>query len=133
MGIRDEHLTWVVDQLSELGPVAVRRMFGGAGLYFDGRFFGLVDDDVVYFKVGEDNRLDYVERGMEAFRPGAGEASMRYFEVPGDVLEDQAELAEWARKALAAAQAPAGRKPAAKARPKARVKSSPAASKRSRR
>lgn len=105
MTVRDEHLEWIVDQLSELGPVVVRRMFGGAGLYFEGRIFGIVDDDVVYFKVGDDTRDEYVSRGMEPFRPVPGEASMRYFEVPPDVLEDQSELAAWARKACSVGDA----------------------------
>lgn len=120
MSVRDEQLTWIVDQLAELGPVHVRRMFGAAGLYFDGRIFGIVDDDVVYFKVGDENRLDYVERGMEAFRPTPGEVSMSYFEVPGDVLEDSGELAEWARKACAAGAAAPKKRAASASRKPAR-------------
>ncbi|MGE3143980.1 MAG: TfoX/Sxy family protein [Pseudorhodoplanes sp.] len=37
------------------GPVAVRRMFGGAGLYAQGRMFALVSDGVVYLKAGASN------------------------------------------------------------------------------
>ena len=42
------------DYISELfaafGPVKVRRMFGGAGLFADGMMFGLIDDGVIYLK-----------------------------------------------------------------------------------
>ena len=34
------------------GPVVVRRMFGGAGIYAHGRMFGLVHDGVIYLKAG---------------------------------------------------------------------------------
>lgn len=105
MTVTQDYLGWVIDQLGELGPVLSRRMFGGAGLYLDGVMFGLVDDDAVYFKAGEANRLDFVDRGSLPFQPAPGQASTSWFEVPPDVLEEPSELAEWARKALDAAAA----------------------------
>ncbi|MHC4112773.1 MAG: TfoX/Sxy family protein [Planctomycetota bacterium] len=69
MPVSDEYLTYVIDQLECVGPVQARRMFGGAGLYFDGLFFALVADDVLYFKVDDSNRPDYESAGMGAFRP----------------------------------------------------------------
>ncbi len=119
MSISSEYLEWMVDQLGGLGPVTVRRMFGGAGLYHAGVMFGLVDDDVAYFKVGDANRLDYVERRMRAFSPTPGAMSSTWFEVPGDVLESPSELVEWARQAVDAAAA-ASKKPARKREPAAR-------------
>ena len=78
-----------------------RRMFGGIGLYCDDLFFGIVDDDIVYFKVDDSNRGDYTARGCEAFRPFGDEVtSMNYFRVPSEVLEDVDEIRAWARKAL---------------------------------
>ena len=34
----------------EFGPVSVRRMFGGAGIFVDGLMIGLVSDGVIYLK-----------------------------------------------------------------------------------
>src|SRR5260370_31574652 len=34
-------------------PVAVKRMFGGVGIYADGLMFGLVFDDVIYLRVDQ--------------------------------------------------------------------------------
>ena len=34
----------------EFGPVGVRPMFGGAGLYADGVMFALISDDLIYLK-----------------------------------------------------------------------------------
>ncbi len=93
--------TYVLEQLSALGPVAARAMFGGLGLYHEGYFFGLVDDDVLYLKVDDDTRGDYERAGMGPFRPSAGEGpTMGYYEVPAEVLEDRTALGEWAAKAV---------------------------------
>lgn len=110
MPVSPNFLEFVLDQLSGLGAVHARRMFGGIGLYCDELFFGVIDDDIVYFKVDDSNRGDYIARGAQAFRPIPDAASMSYFQVPSDVLEDVDELRAWARKALAVASATAAAK-----------------------
>jgi DNA transformation protein and related proteins len=105
MAVSSEYLQYVLEQLSGLGGVTARRMFGGIGLYQDQRFFGIITSDTLYFKVDDSNREDYVARGMDAFRPYADKphVSMSYFEVPADTLEDPDECAAWARKSVALA------------------------------
>jgi len=130
MAVSANFLEFVLDQLSGVGAVRSRRMFGGIGLYCDELFFGLVDDDIVYFKVDDSNRADYVARGCEAFRPNADDphaVSMSYFRVPSDVLEDIDELKTWGRKAVMVAAAAAAVKSARSARPRAakRIKKRP--------
>jgi len=107
MAVSREYLDYVHDQLSGLGGVSSRRMFGGAGLYCDEFFFALIDDDTLYLRVNDDNRADYTARGMGQFRPYADrpELSMSYYETPADVLEDPAQLVSWARRSVAAAMA----------------------------
>lgn len=93
---------YVCGQLFRLGPVASKRMFGGAGLYYEGLIFGLVSsEDVLYLKVDETNRARFEERGCTIFAPMPGRPALPYMSVPEDVLEDPAEFAEWAREALA--------------------------------
>jgi DNA transformation protein len=95
----------VLDQLSELGDVKARSMFGGAGLYCCGLFFGLIARDRLYLKVDERNRHDYVEAGMRPFKPYPDRpGTMQYYEVPVGVLESAPDLVRWARKSLAAAR-----------------------------
>ncbi len=107
MPVSEDYLVYVVEQLRPLGTVVSKRMFGGVGLYHDGLFFGLIDDDMLYFKVDDQNRADYEARGRGPFRPFAHKPdyTMSYYEVPGDVMENPEELAGWAEKALAAAAA----------------------------
>ena len=106
MAVTPDYLQYVLEQLGGLAHVTCRRMFGGMGLYCDGVFFGLIDNDTLFFKVDDSNRPDYVARGMAAFRPfrDRPDQSMSYFEVPADALEDRDELATWARKSLLAAE-----------------------------
>ena len=56
MGVSEDYLVYVLDQMGALEGVAARRMFGGAGLYWRGVMIGLVADDVLYFKVDEGSR-----------------------------------------------------------------------------
>jgi DNA transformation protein len=99
MSVSEEYLEYVLDLLTVIEPVQAKRMFGGAGLYHQGLFFGLIADDVLYFKVGDSNKADYEAAGSGPFRP-FGTYAMSYYEVPADVLEDPDELAVWALKAI---------------------------------
>jgi DNA transformation protein and related proteins len=104
MGVSDGFRAFVVDQLADLGDITARAMFGGVGLYCDGRFFGLLAGDVLYLKADEINRPSFEAAGGRAFKPYAHRPeSMNYFSVPVGVLESSDELVKWARQAVAAA------------------------------
>jgi DNA transformation protein len=132
MPVSSDYLSYVLEQLAGLPRVTSRRMFGAIGLYSDGLFFGLIDNDTLFFKVSDSNRGDYLARNMAAFRPfpDKPDLSMSYFTVPADALEDRDELAVWARKSVAvAAASPKPRARAAKTTPaesKRRVRRAPA-------
>jgi len=109
-----DFVQYALRQLQILGPVVARRMFGAHGLYCDERFFALIDNDALYFKVDALSRLDYVAAGMGPFAPLPEKKMDGYYEVPLDVLESRAKLAQWGRKALAAAEAAQQKKSGAK-------------------
>jgi DNA transformation protein len=102
-----DYLAYVVDQFAPFAKLATRRMFGGMGLYWDELFIGLIDDDVLFLKVDDSNRDQYIARGCKAFQPMPDVSSMNYYQVPEDVLEDSDELKHWARQShsIAAQQA----------------------------
>jgi len=101
MAVSSNYLDYVLEQLSCVGPVTSKRMFGGAGIYLDGLFFALVADDALYFKVDDSNRADYEAAGMKPFKPFGDESySMGYFEVPIEVLEDRDQLQHGANESL---------------------------------
>jgi DNA transformation protein len=96
---------FVLDQLSDLGDVVARSMFGGVGLYHRGCFFGIIARDVLYLKVDDTNRLEYVRARMKPFKPFPDRPmTMKYFAVPIEILESAADLVIWARKSVAAAE-----------------------------
>lgn len=107
MPVTTSYREYVADQLAPLGDVVIKRMFGGAGLYFEGKMFGLIDDDTVFLRVDDETRAEFVERHMPALRPVAsdpGKVSQNYYQLPVEVLEDSEALLIWARRAVVAAQ-----------------------------
>ena len=104
MSVSEGYRTYIVEQLGTLPALSTRRMFGGLGLYSGDWFFALIDDDVLYFKVDDANRDDYVSRGMKAFMPFPGQPSLGYFQVPVDVIEEAEDLTRWARRSVEVAQ-----------------------------
>ena len=105
MPVSPDYLAYVIDQFAPVAKLVSRRMFGGIGLYAEGLFFALIDNDVLYLKVDDRNRPDYVARGARPLQPLANDPtySMNYFQLPEDVLEDPDTLRIWARKSLDAA------------------------------
>jgi len=97
--------SFVLDQLSALPEVRAKAMFGAHGLYQAGRFFAILDEGRLYFKVNEQTRAAYAERGMKPFtyEMKGRVMTMSYYEVPPDVLENAAELVAWAERAIRAA------------------------------
>jgi DNA transformation protein len=92
---------FVLDQLAALGGVEARPMFGGAGLYLDGEFFGILYKERLYFRVSADTIANYTRRKMKPFEPFEGRQgrSRRYYEVPIEIVESADDLVTWARAA----------------------------------
>lgn len=84
-----------MEKLAPLGSVTGRGMFGGYGIFFDGKMFALIANDTLYFKAGDANRQRYSDAGSAQFMD-----RMPYFEVPVDVLEDDDALREWANESI---------------------------------
>jgi DNA transformation protein len=97
-GFRD----FVQDQLSGLGPVSIRSMFGGAGVYADGVMFALIAFDTLYLKADDTTTADFEAAGSEPFTyEGKGKPiRMSYWQVPERLFEDPDDMLDWARKAL---------------------------------
>jgi DNA transformation protein len=105
--------TLVLDQLSRAMPrIRARPMFGGVGIYSGEIFFALIADDTVYFKVDDSTRPDFEACGMGPFRPfGDDGGTMKYYQLPEDLLEDPDALRPWAEKAVSIARQHKTRRP----------------------
>ncbi len=56
MSVSNDYRDFVLEQLAPAGRVTSRAMFGGVGLYLDGLFFALIDDDTLFFKTDDATR-----------------------------------------------------------------------------
>jgi DNA transformation protein len=107
MAVSPSYLTYVLEQLDGLKGLSSRRMFGGVGLYAGEIFFGVIDNDTLFFKVDDELRKRYTERGMSPFAPIPGKPAMLgYYQVPADVLEDADVLCRWAADSVTAHATP---------------------------
>lgn len=96
MPVRDSFRDYVLEQLGRVRAVSWRKMFGGVGIYAEGVFFAVIDNDVLFFRTGDGNRGEYERRGMAPFQPMGPETKpMAYHEVPGEILENPGELGMW--------------------------------------
>jgi DNA transformation protein len=99
---------FIRDLFSEFGPVEVRRMFSGAGVYADGIIFALVLRDVLYLTADEQSAPRFEAEGCGRFdytRKGGRRGHLPYWRIPDRLYDDPTELADWARQALAVARA----------------------------
>lgn len=93
---------FIRDQLAGFGPVAIRNMFGGAGIYADGVMFAILANDVLYLKADESSARAFAAEGMSPFtyrRAGKAPVAMSYWEAPPRLLEEPDELVQWVREA----------------------------------
>ena len=98
----DSFKAFVLDQLGALPELRIKAMFGAYGLYQAGRFFGILDEGRLFFKVNAQSRAAYETRGMKpfTFEMRGRVMTMNYYEVPPDVLDNSAELVAWAHRAI---------------------------------
>jgi len=95
---------FVLDQLSDLDGIEAKPMFGGAGFYLDGSFFGILYKEHLYFLVSDETIGEYTKRKAKPFEPFEGRKgkSKGYYEVPVEILESPVDLVKWARAAARA-------------------------------
>lgn len=104
-----ETARFLQELLEPMGHIAIKRMFGGAGIWCDGLMFALVIDATTYLKVDDSNRPAFEAEGMQPFTyQGKGRTvQVGYWRLPDRLLDEPDELLDWARGALAVARAAA--------------------------
>jgi DNA transformation protein len=106
MAVSRGFLEHALDLLSLAGPVQVRAMFGGYGLYLRDAMFGLLDDDEIFLKTDDACRQEFVDAGCEqwVYPSPKGPMATQYFRPPDDAHEDAEAMLPWAGLAIAAAR-----------------------------
>jgi DNA transformation protein and related proteins len=124
----------IKELFNEFGPVSVRRMFGGQGVFVDGTMIALIAGDVIYLKADAETIPAFEQEGLAPFSYATrnGEHTLTsYWRMPDRLYDDTEELARWARDAQAAAlcRASAPRKARRGARAARKQASKPSAAK----
>jgi DNA transformation protein len=118
---------FLIDLLSDFGPVTIRPMFSGFGISADGTNFALALRGGLFLRADEQTIPRFEAEGSKPFQYQTRAKTVTvasYWHLPERLYDDPEELTEWARAALAAAQRAALRK-----RPRARKAAKKAASK----
>lgn len=114
MTARDEDIAWFMELLAPIGRIGAKRMFGGAGLYADGRIVALAIEGTLYLKADGLTRDAFAAAGGAPF-VYAGKVkpiTVSYWTPPEEAMDSPEAMRPWARLALDAAQRAAATKPA---------------------
>lgn len=126
MANSETFVAFAQDLLAGVGPVEVRRMFGGHGVYAHGVMFGLLYDDELFLKVDGETRARFEAGGGRVF--AISEVSLTSFIQPPDAAHsDPDAMLPWARLALDAALRARAAKLARASKPKGRAVAKPEA------
>ena len=99
----------IAEMFSAYGPIQLKRMFSGFGLYSEGVCFCLVlRGGEFYFKVDETSAPRFEAEGCKPFsysqrRSGKVVTVNSFWQMPERLYDDPDELADWTRQAVAVA------------------------------
>lgn len=112
--------THLEELFGRLGPIRVKAMFGGYGIYCGELFFAIVIDGEIGLKVDNGNKQQFVDAGCTplVYTRMKEPMPMSYWSVPADALDSEEAMRPWARLALDAAARKAASKPKPKPKPK---------------
>ena len=85
----------LVEKLSTIKGISSKKMFGGHGIFHEGKMFGIVDSKgTIFFKTDESNQDDYLTKGSSKH------GKMPYHSLPEDALKDQNALMALAKASI---------------------------------
>jgi DNA transformation protein len=114
---------YVQEVFAPFGRVAIKRLFGGKGIWLGEHMFALIGPgDTICLKTDEESRPAYLEEGSEEFVWVSSKAGMvwnsGYYTMPARLFDEPDELVLWAEAALRIAQQAKSTRPVKAARKK---------------
>lgn len=96
----------IAELFSGLGPVSIRRLFGGKGIYFDGVIVAIVLRGELLLKADEQSAPVFEAAGCTQWtytgKRHGKLVAMPYWSIPDSAFDDPDEMAVWARRAYEA-------------------------------
>jgi len=96
----------IEEMFAGLGPVTIRRMFGGKGIYHGGRILALEYRDEILLKADAVSAPQFAAAGARqwTYEGKSGKpVAMPYWSIPEAAYDDPDEMADWVRLAYGAA------------------------------
>ena len=95
MAVSDADIAFAMDLFAQVGPLTMRKMFGGICIYQDGTVFSLVSSEGrIYLKCKGSLAEQLANDGGKQFH------NMPYWGLPEAVLDDPIQACDLARQAL---------------------------------
>ncbi len=86
----------LIERLTPIGGITAKKMFGGHGIFHEGKMFCIVDSKGQSFlRMNDTTRSEYEAAGAHQH------SRMPYFSIPESVQHHPETLIEWAKKAIA--------------------------------
>lgn len=94
----------IEDMFAAVGPVTIKRMFGGMGIYAQGTIIAIETDSEIFLKVDAVSAPQFKAAGSRQWRyDGKGKpVFMPYWTIPDAAYDDPDVMADWVRLALEA-------------------------------
>ena len=96
----------IEEMFEPLGPVSIRRMFGGKGIYHNGLILALEVSGEILLKADAATAPHFESAGAHqwSYESKKGKpVAMPYWSIPDEALDDPEEMAKWLRLAYEAA------------------------------
>ena len=90
-----------------IGPIQIRKFFGGQGIYADGIIIAVVVHGELMLKVDAQSEPEFKEVGSRPWtyaRPGKAAVRMPYSSMPDEAFDDPDSAARWVELAMEAAR-----------------------------
>ena len=85
----------LLDKLSHIGGITSKKMFGGHGIFHEGKMFAIVNSKgQSYLKADDSNRTDFEVFGSHKH------SRMPYLSIPQKIFDDPETLVTWAKKSI---------------------------------
>ncbi|PDT84443.1 TfoX/Sxy family protein [Sinorhizobium sp. BJ1] len=96
----------IEEMFETLGPISIRRMFGGKGIYCDGVILAVEVDGEILLKGDAETAPEFEGAGGRQWAyDGKGKpVKMPYWSIPEAAYDEPEEMARWVKLAYAAAR-----------------------------
>ncbi|MBZ9904747.1 TfoX/Sxy family protein [Mesorhizobium sp. BR115XR7A] len=96
----------IAELFEGLGPVCIRKLFGGKGIYFDGVIVAIVLRGELLLKADEQSASEFEAAGCRQWTYTGSRhgklVAMPYWSIPDSAFDDPDEMTVWARRAYEA-------------------------------